>query len=135
MRRDLREIEERLIANGRVEGLEIELLRGLLTRDGKVDREEADYLVELHKRVPHRSHAFEPFFYNMIKKHVLMDGRIGKEETEWLREMVFFNNKVEDEERKFLRELKGEAREVSPEFEAFFEESMKQPPERHTSGG
>jgi hypothetical protein len=42
--------------------------------------------------------------------------------------------KIDDEERKFLHELRGEARHVSPEFDLLFTESMKQPPEQHTSG-
>src|SRR3954463_14033281 len=86
---DLQRLEEELIANGRVEGHELRLLRGVLYADGKIDRREADFLVELHKRVPHRTHRFERFFYNAIKAHVLEDGRIGAEETAWLRQMIF----------------------------------------------
>ena len=37
-------------------------------------------------------------------------------------------------ERKFLHELKGEASQVSREFEALFEESMDQPQEQNTCG-
>jgi hypothetical protein len=85
--------------------------------------------------VRYRTHRFEQFFYNAIKKHILTDGRIDAEETAWLRQMLFFDEKIDDEERAFLRQLKGEAEEVSPEFEALFEECMKQPPEQHTSGG
>jgi hypothetical protein len=36
---------------------------------------------------------------------------------------------------KFLHELKGEAKQVSREFDVLFEESMKQPPEQRTRGG
>jgi hypothetical protein len=49
--------------------------------------------------------------------------------------MLFADGKIKDEERKFLHELKGEADdETSPEFEALFKESMKEPQEQHTSG-
>jgi hypothetical protein len=132
---DLQRLEEELIANGRVEGHELRLLRGVLYADGKIDRREADFLVELHKRVPHRTHGFERFFYNAIKAHVLEDGRIGAEETAWLRQMIFFDDKIDDEERQFLHELRGEARQDSPEFQALFKELSKEPPERRTSGG
>jgi uncharacterized tellurite resistance protein B-like protein len=132
---DLRGIEEQIVANGRVEGHELKLLRKILYGDGKIDRTEADFLVVLHKRVQYRTHSFEQFFYNAIKKHILTDGRIDAEETAWLRQMLFFDEKIDDEERAFLRQLKGEAEEVSPEFEALFEKCMKQPPEQHTSGG
>ena len=131
----LREIEERLVANGRVEGHEVRLLRELLYADGKIDRAEADFLVVVHKRVGHRSHQFEQFFYDTIKKHILEDGRIDAEEVEWLRQMIDHDGKLEDEERKFLAELKGQAERVSDEFEALYEESMKRPAEWRTSGG
>ena len=52
------------------------MLRELLYADGKIDRDEADFLVVVHKRVGHRSHQFEQFFYDTIKKHILEDGRI-----------------------------------------------------------
>jgi len=130
----LRELEERVLANGRVEGPELELLRQVLYADGKVDRQEADFLVVLHKRVQRRTPAFEKFFYQAIKDHVLADGRISAEETAWLRQMLYADGKIDDQERKFLHELKGEAREASPEFEALFQECMKQPAEQRTSG-
>jgi hypothetical protein len=132
---DLRGLEERIVRNGRVEGHEIEVLRSALAADGKFDRRKADFLVELHKRVQRRTHAFEQFFYNTIKKYILTDGRIGPEETEWIRGMILHDDKIEDEEREFLRQLKGEAAEVSPEFDALFGECMKYPPEQRTSGG
>lgn len=130
----LREVEERVVKNGRVEGHEIRLLHNLLYADGKIDREEADFLVVVHKRVQDRTHAFEQFFYNTIKDHILADGRVDAEETDWLRRMVFQNDKLEDEEREFLHQLKGEAKEVSPEFEVFLLETLKYPPERRTAG-
>src|SRR5262249_33076145 len=119
---------------GRVEGRELEALRGLLYADGKIDRQEADFLVVLHKRAQHRSPAFERFFYQAIKDQLLADGTIGGRETAWPRQMLFNDRKIEDEERKFLHQLKGEAREVGPEFQALFKECMKQPREQHTSG-
>jgi hypothetical protein len=48
--------------------------------------------------------------------------------------MLFADGKITDEERKFLHELKGEADQVSREFEVLFGESMDQPPEQHTCG-
>jgi hypothetical protein len=132
--RELREIEARVLKNSRVEGHELEALRRGLYKDGRIGRNEADFLVVLHKRVQHRNPEFEKFFYKAIKDHILADGRVTPEETAWLRQMLFADGMVRYEERQFLRELNGEAREASPEFEALFKESMKQPPERHTSG-
>ena len=130
----LRQIEHDILANGRVEGHELEVLRRELYADGKIGRPEADFLVELHKRVQHKTPAFEKFFYQAIKNHILKDGRIDAEEAAWLRQMLFADRKIDDEERKFLHEVKGEAKQVSREFEQLFAESMKQPQEQHTCG-
>ena len=131
--KELREIGERLLANGRVDGNELEVLRQVLYADGKIDRREADFLVELHKRVRPSHPAFEKFFYKAIKDHILADGRISAGEAAWLRQMLFADGKIDDEERKFLHELKGEAREAGPEFEELFRDAMKAPPEQHTA--
>ena len=83
---ELREIEQTILANGRVDGPELKMLRRELYADGKIDRQEADFLVELHKRVQHMTPAFEHFFYQAIKDHILADGRIDAEEAAWLRQ-------------------------------------------------
>jgi hypothetical protein len=132
---EVRQIEQDIFARGKVAGEDLEVLRRRVYARGKIDRQTADLLVELHKRVQHRTPAFEKFFYQAIKDHVLANGRISGEESAWLRRMVFADGKIDDEERKFLHELKGEARQVSYEFEVLFNESMKEPPEQHTCGG
>ena len=130
----LRQIEQEILATGKVDGPELGRLRVVLYADGKIDRRRADFLVELHKRVQHPTPAFERFFYQSIKHHILERGRINAEEAAWLRRMLFADGKIDDEERKFLHELKGEAEQVSPEFEVLYKESMKQPPEQRTCG-
>ncbi len=131
---NLQEIEQAILANGRVDGAELEALRRKLYAGDKIERREADFLVELYKRVQHRTPAFEQFFYQAIKDHILAQGRIDAEEVAWLRRMLFADGKIDDEERKVLHELKGQAKQVSREFDALFEQSMKQPPEQRTSG-
>ena len=131
---ELRKIEQDILANGKVDSHELDVLRRELYADGKIDRAEADFLVELHKRVQHLTPAFEQFFYQAVKDFILADGRVDAEEAAWLRRMLFADGKIDDRERKLLHELKGEAGQVSPEFEALFADSMKQPPEQHTCG-
>ena len=131
---ELRQIERDILATGKIDGQELEVLRRRVYAGAKVNRPEADFLVELHKRVQHMTPAFQRFFYQAIKDHVLADGGIDAEKAAWLRQMLFADGKIDDEERKFLHELKGEAKEASPEFKALFRESMKQPAEQHTCG-
>ena len=54
----LREIEERILANGRVDGPELSALRELLYGDGQIDRKEADYLVQLRRAASYRTPGF-----------------------------------------------------------------------------
>jgi hypothetical protein len=131
---ELRKIEQDILATGKVDTHELETLRKRVYSGGKVARPEADFLVELHKRVQHRTPAFDDFFYQAVKDHILRDGQIGAEAAAWLREVVFADGKIDDEERKLLHELRGQARQVSREFEALYEESMKQPQEQPTCG-
>jgi hypothetical protein len=131
---ELRQIEHDILSNGRVDDRELEVLRRKLYASGTMARREADFLVELHKRVQHHTPAFERFFYQGIKDHILAQGRIDAEEAAWLRQMLFADGKFDDEERKLLRELNGEAKQVCPEFQALFEEGMQQPHEQRTSG-
>jgi hypothetical protein len=131
---EFQQIEHDILAKGRVDGHEMEALRRHLYAGGTIDRRGADFLVELHKRVQHLTPAFEHFFYQAIKDHILARGRIDAEEAAWLRRMLFADGKIDDQERKFLHELKGEAKQVSRDFEALFAECMKQAPEQHTCG-
>ncbi len=130
----LRHTEQEILKCGKVDGAELDALHLELYAHGKIGRQEADFLVELHKRVQHLTPAFERFFYQAIKDHILARGRIDAEETAWLRRMLFADGKFEDEERKFLHELKGEAKQVCPEFDLLFGDGMKQPAEQRTSG-
>jgi len=130
----LQEIEHAILAHGRVDDSELEALRRQVYAGGQIERPVADFLVELHKRVQHRTPAFEHFFYQAIKSHILADGRIDAEEAAWLRRMLFADGKIDDHERKFLHELNGEAKQVSPEFDVLFKECMKQPQDQHTCG-
>ncbi len=130
----LRQIEQDILATGKIDGPELEVLRRHLYAHGKIDRSKADFLVELHKRVQHKTPAFEKFFYQAVKDHILADGWIDAEDTAWVRQMLLADGTIDDEERKFLHELKGEAKKVSREFEGLFAACMKQPPEQRTCG-
>jgi hypothetical protein len=130
----LRQIEKDIMTTGKVNKSELEILRQEIYAHGGIDRQGADFLVELHKRVQHVTPAFDHFFYQAIKDHILAHGRINAEATSWLRRLIFADGKIDDQERKLLHEIKGEATEVSAEFLALFGESMKQPAEQHTCG-
>jgi hypothetical protein len=110
------------------------VLRRSLYASGKIDRRGIDFVVEIHKRVQHATPAFEHFFYEAIKDHILANGQIDAEETTWLRRMLVADSKFKDEERRFLHDFKGEAKQVGREFEALLAECIMQPSEQRMCG-
>lgn len=129
-----RQIEHDVLARGRVDGRDLRELRRLVYSGQKIERRDADLLVGLHKRLEHLAPAFEQFYYQALKDHLLAHGRIDAEGAAWLRQLLFADGRIADEKRKFLHELRGEARQVCPEFQALFRESMGQPQEQRTCG-
>ncbi len=124
MKNELRTLGNSIMANGKIEGHEVELLRNHLSADGVIDRPEAEFLVEIYRRTNQIAPAFEKFFYRAIKKHLVADGCIGTEEAGWLRRVIFLDGTVTEREKKLLRELRGESREFSDEAQALFDECL-----------
>jgi hypothetical protein len=131
---EMRKIEQDILATGKVDTRDLELLRQRVYVEGKVGRPEADFLVGLHKRLQHRTPSFDQFVYRAIKDHLVADGRIDASGAAWLRQLVLADGKIDDEERKLLHEIRGEARQMCHEFEDLFAECMKLPQEQHTCG-
>lgn len=125
MKNELRVLGNSIMANGKIEGHEVELLRSHLSADGVIDRHEAEFLVEMYRRTKQIAPAFVKFFNQAIKKHLVADGRVGAEEALWLRRVILADGEVKEREKKLLRELRGESKEFSDEAEALFEECLR----------
>ena len=124
MKNEFRNFGNKILANGKIEGHEVVSLRALVSEDGVIDREEAEFLVDLYKRSNQVTPAYEKFFYQAIKQHVLADGAIDDERATWLRGLILRDGKVSEREKKLLRELKGEAKVISLEGQSLFEECL-----------
>jgi hypothetical protein len=130
---DYRQLMEDVLANGKVKGNEVATLRRELYADGQLDRRAADFLAELYKRTEYVSPGFEQFFSQAVKDHLLADGKLTAEKAAWLRQLLGDRAKVTERERRFLHELRGQAREVSPEFGKLLSECDMHI-RQHTSG-
>lgn len=124
MRNEFRTLGKRILTNGKIEGHEVESLRELLSADGKIDREEAEFLLNLYRRTDQIAPTFEKFFYKVIKQHLLDGGTLNDERAEWLRRIILIDGKVSEREKKLLREIRGEAKEISFAGEALIEECL-----------
>ncbi len=121
---NLRELMGGFLADGKIDGREVDTLCDLLYTDRKIDRTEADFLIEMHRRVERVSPAFEKFYYKAIKQYVLAEGVIDDKHTAWLRRAIFLDGKVVEREKKLIRELWGEASYACPEFVALHEDCI-----------
>ena len=124
MKNELRTLGMRILTNGKIEGHEVESLQKAFSADGKIDRPEAEFLLDLYRRTDQIAPAFEKFFCKVIKQHLLSDGTIDSERAAWLRRLIFSDGKVSQREKKLLRELQGEAKEISVQGQALFEECL-----------
>lgn len=124
MKNEFRTLGMKILTNGKIEGHEVESLRELISADGKIDREEAEFLIHLYRRTDQIAPAFEKFFYKVIKQHLLADGTIDSERAAWLRRLILVDGKVSEREKKLLREIKGEAKEISLEAHDLIEDCL-----------
>jgi hypothetical protein len=121
---DLKKLKARVLADGRIDDHEVELICRELYDDGKLDKEEVEFLIALRNDAQAVCPAFEEFFFEALKYHVLADGYIDADEAAWLRKMLLAEGKVDEREKRFLRELRHHANRVSPEFQQLYDECM-----------
>jgi uncharacterized tellurite resistance protein B-like protein len=124
MKNDFRALGMKILSNGKIEGHEVEMLRTLISADGTVDRQEAEFLLDIFKRLTQLTPAFEKFFYKVIKQHVLEEDIITTEQARWLCKVILADGKINEREKKLLREIQGEAQEISPEGQALIEDCL-----------
>jgi hypothetical protein len=122
---DLQKLKVQLLADGKIDDQEVEVIRRELYADGQIDREEVEFLIALRNEARSVCPAFEKLFFQAVKQNVLTDGSIDAEEAAWLRKMLFADAKIDPQEKQFLKDLKSEARQVSREFQQLYDECMK----------
>jgi uncharacterized tellurite resistance protein B-like protein len=116
----LRELMPKLLADGKIDPQEVDVLFDLVYSNGVVDAEEADFLVLLNRRVERPSPAFERFYFAALKRYLLSGNGLDAEKTRWLQRVVCSDSRMNNREKRLLRELKGEASQTCPEFETLY---------------
>jgi len=111
-----------LLADGKIDTREVQILREALFADNRIDRSELEFLKELRNEAKSYVRAFTDLFIDGVKSYMLADGTISATETTWLRKAILADGKVDEDEKRLLKELKAAARSTSPEFDALFTE-------------
>jgi hypothetical protein len=112
-----------LLGSGRIDKAEAAMVRRAVLADGKVDRREVEFLLELRRDARTVHPDFTKFLYKVLKRAVLKDGVISKGETAWLRKMIFDAGLLAGpQERLFLTDLLRDARQAAPEFQKLLDD-------------
>jgi hypothetical protein len=122
---DWRQVAKALaLANGHIDERITFVLRCELFGDGKLDRSELEFLLDLRRSAPSADRCFHQLLFQALKPVILADGVVTDKEAEWLRRFIFADGRVWEDEKQFLRDLKAGAQSVSPEFEALCRECL-----------
>jgi uncharacterized membrane protein YebE (DUF533 family) len=105
------------LADGRIDTKEAEIIKHEIYSDGKIDRSEIEWLIDVRKSGGGSVHVFDQLVFSAIKTAVLADGNIDAKEAKWLTKFIFADGKVDDGEKKFLADLRTSAKSSSPEFQ------------------
>lgn len=120
--------QEALLADANIDDAEIKVLKKVLYTDGKIDKQEANFLVELRNAYQKKAKGaplnpkFETFFFKAMQDYVLDNGIISKAETTFLRATIYADGKVEDSEKKFMVKLKKAATKTDKSFDSLYEQ-------------
>ena len=120
------------LADGVIDDTEVKILKKELWADGKIDKDEVEFLIDLRNLAQKKAKAkkkklkgsFEKLFFKAVEQNVMADGTIDAEEARWLRAMLFADKKIDANEKKFLVRLKKAAKSTSPAFERLYAECM-----------
>lgn len=111
------------LADGRIDTKESQIIKNEIWADGKLDRSELEFLLDLKKNAQSVVGEFNKMLFAALKAAVLDDGSIDAKEAGWLRKFLYADGKIDDEEKKFLQELKAGAKSTCPEFDALYKEA------------
>src|SRR5262245_13168803 len=103
-----------LLADGTIDDREVEIIRKEFFADGKIDRTELEFLLEIKREAGSAVPAFQKLLFEAIRSVILADGVIDAGEVAWLRSWIFADGKVDADEKHWLREFKVLANRVCP---------------------
>ena len=113
---NLDELKKDLLSDGIIDVEEVETMKHKIYEDGKVDREEANFLFELNDAVTGKDNApeWKELFIDAITAYVLEDEMspdvIDEDEADYLYEQINGDGQIDDTERALLENIKAKAK-------------------------
>lgn len=113
-----------MLRDGQIHEREADILKREILADHVVNKEEAEFLVELRRAASGVHPEFDRFFLAVLKKIVLTDGKVSDAEARWLRKVLFSHAPMTGLETRFLDELRREAKSSGEEFRRLCDEFL-----------
>ena len=121
--KSLEELKKSVLEDGIIDADEVNEIREVLFADGKIDKEEAEFLFELNDAVSgHNNHSsWKDLMVEAVSSFVLDDeespNEIDDEEADWLIAKVQGDGQIDEIERAILDNIKKKAVKVSPKLQ------------------
>ena len=113
---NLDQLKKELLADGIIDREEVKTIKSVIYEDGKIDKDEADFLFELNDAVSGKDNApeWKNLFVDAITAFVLEDevcpNEIDDDEAEYLYDQIKGDGQVDDIERALLENIKAKAK-------------------------
>ena len=113
---NLDELKKDLLSDGIIDVEEVETIKHKIYEDGKIDREEANFLFELNDAVTGKDNApeWKELFIDAITAYVLEDEMspdvIDEDEADYIYEQINGDGQIDDTERALLENIKAKAK-------------------------
>lgn len=113
---NLDQLKKELLADGIIDSEEVKTIKSVIYEDGKIDKDEADFLFELNDAVSGKDNApeWKDLFVDAITAFVLEDevspNEIDSDEADYLYNQIKGDGQVDDIERALLENIKAKAK-------------------------
>ncbi len=131
MSEKLKQLKASILADGIIDADEVRTINQAIYEDGKIDREEADFMFELNDAVSGKEnhYSWKDLFVKAITDHVLKDdtsyGSVDDEEADYLIGKIQGNGKIDEIEQALLLKLLEKATGTCEKFQDFVLLSFK----------
>lgn len=113
---NLEQLKKDLLADGIIDAEEVKTIKEVIYEDGKIDKDEADFLFELNDAVSGKENApeWKSLFIDAITSFMLEDevlpNEIDEEEANYLYNQIKGDGQVGETERALLENLKAKSK-------------------------
>lgn len=127
----LEQLKAAILADGIIDAEEVRTINKAIYEDGKIDREEADFMFELNDAVTGKEnhYSWKDLFVKAITDHVLKDdqsyGSVDDEEADYLIGKIQGDGKIDEIEQALLLRILEKATGTCEKFQDFILTSFK----------